>query len=654
MKRNGLTFATFIALCLSVSAQGVTYPVAINEQNFPGEIFRNMVLSDYDSNHDGYLSVEEAQNVTEINISQRSDRSDVKDITGIEYFPELKTLMVTYSGITSLDVTHNTKLVNLVCAYCDKIPELDVTHCPNLEALECTGNKIASLDVTNCPKLTELRFSRNDISSIDLTNCHELKILDACYLQMTSIDVTQCPKLEELYLSNTSISELDVTHCPSLTILFCSNTKLSRLDISKCNLNNFWTMNTQLVAIDMSHGWFSHTDLNYGHTARTVKLDGNNSFDMTSLYDDGLSLDNVSIVSGGTLDGSTLTFTEDKVVYNYKTGAVNPDYPNLVVWLVADRLYEDGLLPIDEQNFPDKTFRELLRTSDYDRDGDGKFSAAEIDAIKTLILNDMSVKDLTGIEFLRNIEVLELKYTDVEKLDMSCNHKLNDLKCSQSKVSSLNLKQCPELITLYCYGSQLPELDLSGNPKLFNLFCDGNKLTKLDLSANNSVKYLDCGKNNLVALDLSNIELRSTDIETVSNVRNVTLAEGNKLDLTMFAEDGLDVSRIINVEGGNLEGNILTFTAQTAKYTYDTKALGSNAPVLAVKLISDNFDSVEDITADNRDNISVDGRLVTADTHMRVYGISGALIAEGSSIELPAAGMYIVKTAGSVSKIVVR
>ena len=117
-------WAALAAVIISVTALSVTafaaeMRVPINEKYFPDEIFREYV-SEFDTNGDNWLSQNERDKVTEIDVSSK----EIGSLKGIEKFKNLETLDCHniyclntvdghYDWLTELDVSQNTKLKKL-------------------------------------------------------------------------------------------------------------------------------------------------------------------------------------------------------------------------------------------------------------------------------------------------------------------------------------------------------------------------------------------------------------------------------------------------------------------------------------------------------------------------------------------------------------
>lgn len=114
MKKSikGIAFATAVLMCssfgVSVSAAD---EVAINETNFPDEVFRSYVSESFDTDGSGGLSESEISKTIGLNLYNKN----VATLKGIEYFTALKELDCASNKLTSLDVSQNTALTTLSC-----------------------------------------------------------------------------------------------------------------------------------------------------------------------------------------------------------------------------------------------------------------------------------------------------------------------------------------------------------------------------------------------------------------------------------------------------------------------------------------------------------------------------------------------------------
>ena len=213
----------------SAMLMGVDGDVIINKANFPDDCFRDDVSRYFDkhdangnSGQDGVLSRDELESITEIFISgDHDDRvRNLKDLTGIKLFPNLKRLTCFGTALSSIDVSGCTNLNELEVDRNQLTSSLTITGCPNLEWLVCSGNKITSLNISECVNLRHLSFNHNQLSSIDVSIFPSLEYLDCRMNKLTSLDIKSNTKLYSVATYGNMITELYIGNCERLVESF--------------------------------------------------------------------------------------------------------------------------------------------------------------------------------------------------------------------------------------------------------------------------------------------------------------------------------------------------------------------------------------------------------------------------------------------------
>ncbi len=122
-----------------------------------------------------------------------------------------------------------------------------------------------------------------------------------------------------------------------------------------------------------------------------------------------------------------------------------------------------------------------------------------------LYINYKNIASLQGLEYFKNLEILECRGRDTKltSLDVTQNVNLKELFCSGNNLHSLDVTQNVNLEVLGCTFNELTFLDISQNVKLESLYCSINELTTLDISKNPLLIDLYCGINKLTTLDIS-------------------------------------------------------------------------------------------------------------------------------------------------------
>lgn len=222
----------------------------------------------------------------------------------------------------------------------------------------------------------------------------------------------------------------------------------------------------------------------------------------------------------------------------------------------------DGMIAIDETNFPDPYFREYLLGAlpgyefvEIDADGDGMLSKEERDKVTYISIQGKPIRDFTGISCFPNLEEFQVVECLVASVDLSGNAEVKDVYMhSNQNLVSVDLSGNAKLTDVSLnYNEKMERVGLSGCIQLINLSVYGGAVSGLDLSGCAQLESLDCGSNQLEALDLSSVpqlkSLRASynqlDVLNLSLNQNLEHLECNQNHLKK-----LDITGILNL--GNL------------------------------------------------------------------------------------------------------
>ena len=268
--------------------------IPIDPAHFPDANFLKYVEKIIDTDHSGTLSQEE-RNATVIYVLGMG----IKDLTGIEFFPELENLDCSENQLTQLDVSKNPKLKRLVCY----------------------ENKLTSLDVSGNTSLTELHCYTNQLTSLNLGENANLDILNCVVNRLTSLDLSGNANLTRLACSSNLLTSLDVSNNPTLILLDCERNLLTSLNVSK---------NTELDTLDCSGN------------KRSLELSDSGRFDLSTLP--GFDADRAVWPEGVTVENGILTvpYNTTSLTYRYDVRGNG-----------ADDDYKEFVLTFDEVKEPD-------------------------------------------------------------------------------------------------------------------------------------------------------------------------------------------------------------------------------------------------------------------------------------------------------------
>ncbi|NHN25182.1 T9SS type A sorting domain-containing protein [Flavobacterium jejuense] len=156
----------------------------LDDTYVPDDNFEQALIDlGYDSVLDDYVTTANISGITSLNVTYRN----ISDLTGIEDFVSLQVLNCRSNQLTTLDVSNNTELTNLVCG----------------------ANTITSLDLSANTSLTNLAAELCDLTSITLPLSIQLMNIDGN--EFTELDFSGLPNLKYLLVkNNTYLSVLNV------------------------------------------------------------------------------------------------------------------------------------------------------------------------------------------------------------------------------------------------------------------------------------------------------------------------------------------------------------------------------------------------------------------------------------------------------------
>lgn len=126
-----------------------------------------------DADEDGIITVAEAEDVRELNVSG----SNINSLTGIEYFTDLRVLNCSNNVINgSLSLTSLTDLREINCSN-NQLTSLLINGLDHLEILDCGVNQLSALELTGLGYLESLTCNDNNLGSLDVSSNTELSYL---------------------------------------------------------------------------------------------------------------------------------------------------------------------------------------------------------------------------------------------------------------------------------------------------------------------------------------------------------------------------------------------------------------------------------------------------------------------------------------------
>ena len=205
----------------------VTDEVRIDWENFPDEVFRNLV-STFDTDGSGSLKKAEIAAVKKL----ICPKSEITSLQGVEYLTALTQLDCSGNLLRKLDLSRNEALVTVDCSG-NEIEELNTAGLSKLTTLDCSENNILALQLLSSKKLTALDCRGNNLTALNLTRNTELKTLDCGENALIALSLSTNTELKTLKCDQNKLMQLGLSANGKLKVLWCHQNNLTELNLSK-------------------------------------------------------------------------------------------------------------------------------------------------------------------------------------------------------------------------------------------------------------------------------------------------------------------------------------------------------------------------------------------------------------------------------------
>lgn len=307
--QENIRLKSFVASLLFILlAQSVEAQVVFNSTYFPDKSFRQWLSATQGWKEGDTLPQDTLNRVQSIIVDNSVPNTPpttykFESVKGIEKFPNLKNLNLTYHSLKKIDVSKNTKLVHLYLNN-NQLTSLNLKGLDSLENIQLNNNKLYSDSIVwpdNTSKITILYISNNkDVSELDVTKFSSLETLSCNNCSIKSLDVSKSTKLKKLYCEKNGLTSLTIgKDNTALTIVNANKNNISTIDLSAAtsSLTNLYLEDFPLKEMDFSD-FANLSELNVNNCGLS-SLDLSKNTNIKRLY--------VSNNSLGSLDVSNLT-----------------------------------------------------------------------------------------------------------------------------------------------------------------------------------------------------------------------------------------------------------------------------------------------------------------------------------------------------------
>jgi Leucine-rich repeat (LRR) protein len=498
MKKTALLFMFTIISLMSIYAQQTYIPDA----NFEAYLETNGMGNG--TVNDNYVTTASISGVTTLDVSNQN----IADLTGIQDFTSLQSLIANGNQLTAVDISANTSLQYVLVSN-NLIQDLTLPTTTTLRQISCNNNQLSSIYLNNVTGLRSLYINHNQLTDLDVSSNTQLTSLQCYNNQLTQLTLNANTALTTLICSSNALTSLDVSSNTQLSYLSCHSNQLTQL--------NLGTSNT-ITQIECSNNNLTNLDIT-GQTAISKVMCFNNDFvhldfSLLTQLTELIAYNNSQLESVNLQNANNTAIANNKIYLNY-----NPNLTCVFVddaswstthWhnIDADSHFVENQVQCDyysqETAIPDQNFEQALIDLSYDDVIDGHVLTCHIDQVTNLTIPNKNIADLTGIEDFAALQTLICSTNALTSLDVSNNTQLSYLSCHTNQLTQLNLGTNNNLSRLFCSTNQLTILNISNQTNLSVLECQNNLLNSLDLSLHTSLTRLMIYNNQLTFLDIKN------------------------------------------------------------------------------------------------------------------------------------------------------
>ena len=534
--------------------------------------------------------IEYCKNLESLNLGSRDEEGEIRDISPLAGMKSLQELYLINHQISDISALAGKNLWCLDLSY-NPLGENAIDVISNIVCIEeiyLAGTGLTNEDVeklANLDRLAGFDFSDNQISDISsLDNIWKyVYLIDLSNNQISDVSVLKGlgGAGARFYLSNNQIS--DVTPF--------ADSNIHTLDLSNNQISDF-TGALGRMYLNLSHNQISDiTPLLTCYFGNEIDLSNNQIADITPLKDLKENEDwgeiiiwTVNLSNNKITDITPITtndfFTENTGILNLSNNKISDitsfanisrdtslcklDLSNNNIRDISDldvlkekeepcEIITDGnpigepeedtpngdvIIPNDETGIPDENLYQAI-LEDADSNEDGILTVAEAETVYDLTAENAGIKDLTGIQYCKNIGKEAEELTGFVYLS---GNQITD-------ISPLSFLKGDVITELDLSNNQLTNVDgLQNLTSVNQLNLSNNQLTNIDgLSNLTSVRILDLSDNQLTNVNgLSNLEngymvvLSNNQISDISGLHKL---KGENLVLS------LDNNQLTNVDG---------------------------------------------------------------------------------------------------------
>ncbi|WP_272149742.1 hypothetical protein [Tenacibaculum aiptasiae] len=220
----------------------------------PDTSFESILINqgiDTDGKLNQQILISDAKKVAELDLSSL-EFGFINDLTGIEGFKHIKTLIASQHNIEYIDLSNNIFLDTVYLAG-NNISSIDLSKNTKLELIDLSANNLNEINgITNLSTIKKINLSFNYLKELNVNNS-SLETLHISNNELTSININSSVNLKNLLLTSNQIVSIDINKNTLLETLLISDNKLENINLDNNDkLTHFYVSSNSLSSLDVS------------------------------------------------------------------------------------------------------------------------------------------------------------------------------------------------------------------------------------------------------------------------------------------------------------------------------------------------------------------------------------------------------------------
>lgn len=523
--------------------------VEISDSSFPDSILREAVKSQFDSDQNGVLSLQEIRQAKKLVVTDKKTRSRAINLDGLQYLSHLTQIKVHAHLIDvgnslwgtkqleeleldgnlvgrKLDISQNSKLQVLVSNN-NFIEKLDLGSIKSIRKIDVAVSGNQAIRLSDLDELEQVSIYAYGVPEIEIRNCHKAKSAKIIGDQSkfpVDVSIQNCKQLQNLYIEGAWIRNIDLDKLERLVTLDIKDAA----SLKSCQLGalpRLWNLCIE-SALTLEKLFFHHAPelkiVKLAEIKELPNLDFSNVPKLRELEIHGSGNDKLTHIEWGnkekigkldirgfsklgSLDLTGMTHVESLSMGGLAKAKLKVgEHPELKT--VHLELAEENLDCLDLSGALNLERMEISG-------GVREIELGKNEALKEVTL--LELKNLKGIDFANTPNIQKIEFEDLSKLqvDLSPLKMLKSVCVSGNKaMDQLDLQELENLETFEWISGKLKKIDWGEKYNLTSITINDNCLEgTLSLDNFKSLRSVDCKNNRL-----SKIIIRKGDIDDAS------------------------------------------------------------------------------------------------------------------------------------------